>query len=612
VGQQDIRRHPDWLGNQYASGDRVVVQIQDPIRESQKSYYTRAKVSGRIRSGQYAPAKGWVFLTFSKQIATVPEWGDILLIVQPLEVLHRSGNPGAYDRNALALRRQIHHQTYLDQKAFHILYRKGPPWLGNLVARSREKLLQCLKQFIPGKKEAGLAEALLVGYKQDLDPETVSDYTSTGIVHVIAISGMHLGIIYLLLHTLLQTISGRGLGKGLKAVLVLLGIWSFSLLAGNGPSVLRSAIMYSSLIMGGTMKRNNDSLNALFASAFLLICIEPEMVYDAGFQLSYLAVLGLLLFHQRIRRLWIAPHQWIHQCWNLLSLSLAAQLFTFPVSLFHFHQFPTYFLPANLIAVPFTSLLLIGVLVLLCLCPFAPVAALLGKGLFYAIHSLNLCIHFFANLPRGTWQPLHLTVFQCILFYIVLLLPFFHLLAGTRKKIRIACALIFLIILLRIRSFFQAYIQKQLIIYDIPKSSRMEWHVGRTAYYWNSDTTRDVPSVNRILNSCRQQHRIQKVDRSSYNGAFPFINIGRFRLLHWDGSLNIKGPLDKKPVDLLLLSGRTQCDVATLAHTFLIRQVVIDRSVSRYRARRWTAAFEKEGIPCHNIVDKGAFVMKLP
>ncbi|MFM2145449.1 MAG: hypothetical protein RL732_285, partial [Bacteroidota bacterium] len=170
VGQQDIRRHPDWLGNQYASGDRVVVQIQDPIRESQKSYYTRGKVSGRIRSGQYAPATGWVLLTFSKQIATLPEWGDILLIVQPLEVLHRSGNPGAYDRNDLALRRQIHHQTYLDQKAFHILYRKGPPWLGYLVARSREKLLQCLKQFIPGKKEAGLAEALLVGYKQDLDP----------------------------------------------------------------------------------------------------------------------------------------------------------------------------------------------------------------------------------------------------------------------------------------------------------------------------------------------------------------------------------------------------------------------------------------------------------
>ena len=142
-------------------------------------------------------------------------------------------------------------------------------------------------------------------------PETVADYTSTGIVHVIAISGMHLGIIYLLLHALLQKLPARGLWKGLKASMVLMGIWGFSLLAGNGPSVLRSALMYSSLIIGGTMKRNNDSLNALLASAFLLICIEPEMVYDAGFQLSYLAVLGLLLFHQRIRRLWITPYQWI-------------------------------------------------------------------------------------------------------------------------------------------------------------------------------------------------------------------------------------------------------------------------------------------------------------
>ena len=237
-----------------------------------------------------------------------------------------------------------------------------------MLGKLRKKILGIIKKQIPSGSENSLLEALMVGYTDDLDPGLLKSYADSGVIHIIAISGLHLALIFHILQLVLKRTGQKKTGRWIKLAGILLVLWGYSFLSGSSPSVIRSAMMFSLVLFGRNIFREAVLYNILCASAFLLICFDPNWIWDTGFQLSYAAVLSLRLFSKPVKDLIPLQNKFLAALWDAGSVSIAAQILTTPVSIFYFHRFPSYFLIANLLAVPLSSAILVGGILLNLFC----------------------------------------------------------------------------------------------------------------------------------------------------------------------------------------------------------------------------------------------------
>ncbi|MEP6596385.1 MAG: ComEC/Rec2 family competence protein, partial [Ginsengibacter sp.] len=357
--QKDIRHQQDWFGNLYHDSGYLAVTINEPLLEKTKSYKAESIVNSVIENDSAKSCKGKLLLYFEKDTAVSNlKYGDKILISKKLQLIKNSGNPGAFNYQRYSAFQQIFHQIYLKKSDWILLGEKNVNAFNQFMYTTRDYILKILQKNIKGEHELGIAEALLIGYKADLDTDLVQAYSNTGVVHIIAISGLHLGLIYFMLLWIFNQIPFLKRSKILKAIFILLSLWLFALLTGASASVLRSAVMFSCIVAGESFGKKSSIYNSLAASAFLLLCYNPYFLWDVGFQLSYLAVVGIVIFQKHIYNWIYIKNKWIDKVWKLLAISLAAQVFTFPVCLYYFHQFPNLFLLSNLIAVPLSSLIL--------------------------------------------------------------------------------------------------------------------------------------------------------------------------------------------------------------------------------------------------------------
>jgi competence protein ComEC len=390
VWKQNILNAPTWFGHHYQYGHFVEVTIDEPLVEKTASYKAVAHVTALYYNKTKQETKGKLILYFKKDsLSPTAHYGSRLLLSSRLQALKNAGNPGSFDYKTYSLFHGITHQANISANDYVILPGSAANWFGQALYNIRAWVIDALRQFISGEKEKGLAEALLIGYRDDLDKNLVQAYSNTGVVHVIAISGLHLGIIYWLLLQLTYPLKRTTKLRWLRVFLVIGGLWLFSLLAGAGPSVLRSALMFSLVAVGEVAFRKTNIFNTLSFSAFVLLLLNPFLLWDVGFQLSYAAVLSIVLFFRPIQHLLHLPNKATNFVWTIAAVTTAAQILTLPISIYHFHQMPLLFLLANVVAVPVSTIILIGLLVL-CGLSFWPLAAgYIGVLLSAVIRFLN-------------------------------------------------------------------------------------------------------------------------------------------------------------------------------------------------------------------------------
>jgi competence protein ComEC len=376
--------------------------------------------------------------------------GAVLVFQKPLLPIENMGAFAGFDYKRYCERKHLHAQVFLRTGEYSWLGEEKNNLLKSGLNAWRKKLLGILKQYIPGKEENGLLEALMIGYTNDLDRELIQSYSNTGVVHIIAISGLHLTLIYQILQLLLQRIKGQKSGKWIKLGLLLGALWSFSLLSGASPSVIRSAVMFSFLLLGRNLSRTSVMYNTLASSAFLLLCFDPFWIWDTGFQLSYAAVFSLVIFVKPVQGLFPLKNKLLAALWNSAAVSLAAQILTTPMSVFYFHRFPNYFLFCNLLAVPLSSCILVGG-ILLCLFSFSPVLAqpiswLLSKGIGF----LNGFIQYIAHLPGAVTDQLRINFTQMIFLYILIGCGYHFFRTGGKRWLISAQVSVLIFLFLRI------------------------------------------------------------------------------------------------------------------------------------------------------------------
>ena len=343
---------PHWFVYRSKPGDSLLIRIDEDLQSKPKSFKTSASVLGVIHCNDTFPATGKLVLYLSKDLD--PEglsYGDLICFSHPLSPIRNSGNPGAFEYARYAAMQGVFHSVYLKQGQ----WRKTGLQQTSIIQRSINRLRKgagChAKSFGNDKPVLGIAEALLIGYKDHLDRDLVREYTQAGVVHIIAISGLHLGLIYWMITALLARIPLTRKRPVIQYILSFTALWLFTLVTGASASVLRSAVMFSCMLLGKALSKRSTILQALTASAFLLLAWNPYLLWDVGFQLSYLALTGIILLQNPSGDCCLSKKM-VAKSWEMMAVTLAAQIGTFPICLFYFHQFPTYFFLANLIAVP--------------------------------------------------------------------------------------------------------------------------------------------------------------------------------------------------------------------------------------------------------------------
>ena len=608
VWVQDVRNSKDWIGRAAPNDYFTEGIIDEPPVEKPNSYRAILRLCSQFDDQLKKNISGRVIIYFQKSFITKNlHYGSSILFHKKMQRIQGPENPNAFDYARYCLFQGLTHQVYLAEKDFVVLPHEEKQFLNAFVFHCRSAVVGILKKFIRNDHEAGLAEALLIGYKQDLDPGLVQSYANTGVVHVIAISGLHLGLVYGIVVMLTRPLKRKKF-RAIRFVLILASLWLFSLMAGAQPSVLRSAVMFSFIAAAEASGRHTNIYNNLALSAFVLLCIDPFWLWDAGFQLSYLAVLSIIIFYKPVYHWFVFKNRFPDIVWQLNAVTIAAQLLTLPVSIYHFHQVPVLFLFTNLVAVPLSSLVLIGEIILCVFAFLSPLAAFLGLLLNWMIWSMNAYIQKIDAIPFASWHGLSIGVMQTILLT-CFILAFCNWLLEKRKGylfFSLLCLLHFCAI--RTVSFIDALRQKKIIVFNIPKITAVDLVDGRKVIFAGDSTVSPHSMLYRFhIQPSRITGRIASFDTTGLN-EFRFFNKQvtildtTFRPLPVHVGLRI---------DLLILSRNAKINLAELIKTFVIHQVVIDSSVPDWKATAWKNVCDSLHVACYHVGEKGAFVLNL-
>ncbi|WP_276480287.1 ComEC/Rec2 family competence protein [Paraflavitalea pollutisoli] len=602
----------NWFGYHYQPGDTIMVRIAEPLTEKAKSYSTIATIEVVKGKQHLHRVKGRLVLYFDKQhLAAGIDYGTVLTFVKTPEPIGNPGNPNAFNYKQYCGFKGVFHQVYLREHNYFVAEKKQIFSVKKLLFDTRKKMLAILRETIPDKKQAGLAEALLIGYKNDLDKPLLQSYINTGLVHIIAISGMHLGLIYALLlffGSRLPSSWQRWAVPG--AILVIL--WCFVLLTGASPSALRSAIMFSTLLIGSRLPIHQSPTNALAVSAFLLLWYDPWLCFDVGFQLSYAAVLSILLFLRPITGLLDPTNKYLRQVWQLIALTLAAQILTLPISLYHFHQFPNLFLIANLVAVPLSGVILVGEVILCCVAWLPDLASWLGWLLSQMIAWLNRFVEMLDHIPFNTTDNIPFNLPQLLFFYTMIAGFVYWRYQQTGRPLLVSLSAVWAIVAINCFYAWQANRQQEMIIYNTPRMQALDFFAGRQYLFQGDSALRANTALTSFhLQPNRIEHRVKPVSTlPGIRQEGKLTQFGTHTILHIDTSFQatpFRG-YTRLPVTMLILTGNPSISIGQLANLFDCSHIIVDGTNSPWKTRTWQQDSRRLGIPCHAVATQGAFV----
>jgi competence protein ComEC len=545
--------------------------------------------------------------------------GDHILVKAYISKTQKALNPKAFDFSAYLHLQNIHYQTFINSESWTKTLEPISFSFKKMAVQIQGQCLAILKKHLSGKNEQAVASALILGYKSGLDNELKSAYADTGAMHVLAVSGLHTGFIYLLVQYLLKLIPLRSLRwKIIKTVIIILCLWAFAFITGLSPSVLRSATMFSFVTVGLAINRQSSIYNTLAASAFCLLLFNPLLLFAPGFQLSYLAVAGIVYFHPFVYRLIFIKHKIVDYLWKLVGVSIAAQLSTFPLSLYYFHKVPLYFWLSGLIVVPAAAIILPLGLLLFALDKVPFLGWVIGKLLNGIIWTMNSLIFFLQGLPGtfldGIWTgPL---VFLLICFAIVALI---FILEKKQAKWMIAgMSSLLLIAFNTIYSDWQSLGQKEVVIYYQKGETLIDLFDGKQSFTFctaKQDDSKIQYAVgnyrgykNILKNSFFPAYTAQvKSGHFMYqNGHFQFGDI-RFIVINDKTIL----PAKKQSCEFLILSDNPKCSLDDLQEAFDFEKIIIDGSNNRRAAMKWKEDCEERGVNCINIFETGAVIVPI-
>lgn len=424
----------------------------------------------------WQPATGKLLLYIAKKDFAPGRfhYGDKILVKGNPQEISPPANPDEFDfKRFFSFKNISHHQFVESRDVKFISSAKGRGFI-YYSHQVRSWAMEKISAYVQGHNERAITIALVLGVTDGIDNDLQNAYAASGAMHVLAVSGMHVGIIYAIILFLFKPLNRYSWSTWVTAIVSLVLLWGFAFVTGLSPSVLRAVTMFSFIALARPFGRQTNIYNTLAASVFFLLLYNPYLIMSVGFQLSYLAVLGIVCLQRPLYRLWEIENRVGDWFWQITCISLAAQAATFALALLYFHQFPTYFLFSNLLVIPLSTLVLVLGIFLLSVSFLSPLAIGIAVLLGWLVRALNWIVFKTEALPFSLINDIHITAFQCLLLssLIIGLILLFQFRSISWLYVSFGLTLLFAIV--QWRHFFNDVNQRQLIVYDIANHRALE------------------------------------------------------------------------------------------------------------------------------------------
>ncbi|WP_246386699.1 ComEC/Rec2 family competence protein [Rufibacter quisquiliarum] len=623
-----LKNRPETLPVAPEAVSHAQVTLVEGVAVKPNTVSTVGRLSAIKVNGKWEPAHGKVALFFARSPQTDSlRYGHQLLVKGSLAEPAPPANPFQFDNQQFLARKHIQWQVYVTPDRLLITGSDPPSALKALSYRLRRTMEEAFATYLPQKRELAIAQALVLGVKDNLDPSLRNTYSRTGTMHVLAVSGLHVGTFYALLFFLLKPLRTRRKGRVVVGLALILFLWFYAYLTGLAPSVLRAVTMFTIVEAGMLLNRKASVLNSLSVAAMVLLALEPNLLFDVGFQLSFSAVAGIVLLQPLLTRVWEPGNRVVRFFWQLGTVSVAAQVATAPLGFYYFHQFPLYFGVTNLFAVPLaTGALWVGIFLLL-LSPVPGLATWVAKVLQGILWLMNEGLHLVEQWPTAVLDGFVITPGQVLALYLLVLAVVLFILRRQLSWLTAATLCLAFLSGTELAEAHRLRRKKELVIHSVRKSSATSILQGRqvtfladSGFYAQPQNfayqvqplwwARDVREEVRFGPDFQKTGQKQQVP--------VHVTPPGNRLVVWQGKrllwLNKLPKALAQPVNVeaVVLQHNVWAPVEKLAAVMTTRVVVLDQTNSRNYVQRRRQELTEAGYRVHVLEQDGAWCIRLP
>lgn len=621
IGWSSIwRPHPDIQTTHFSRqhSQALIGYIDDEPKITKTTIRFPLKITQILKDGTVSVSVGNLlvnirFDTLSSGMISKFKYGNEFLIPSNYSLVHPPYNPNEFDYQSYLANRLIWHQISLTADDVIQSGSKRGSFLIRHALSFRQRMIEKLDRSFTDADALAIASALVLGYRNELDQEIINTFSATGTIHVLAVSGLHVGIIFLVFSTLFFWMR-KGSWKIVRVFLLIVLIWIYAFVTGLSPSVLRATIMISFGIVALTVARRNNIYNTISSSAFFLLLYNPNFITEVGFQLSYLAVLGIVYLYPKLNALAVIKNKMLSGLWSYAAISISAQLATFPLVLFYFHIFPVYFLPANiLIILPVTWLLYLGVLVLLI--PYGLIHSWFSWTLENLIVLMNKVLILFEQLPFATLKGIWITTWQYLLLYALLLGCIYFLFFKKKITVYFIAGCLLLLLFGRTLKIMKNQALNEIRIYNVYKSLAIGFFDQSGAFLFTDSLTESnsrfqysvKPDIE-VSGHLSQMKIINQGESFSGNNLLINNNIIQFN----NKSLLIYSEeqflVDSIMVDLIYIRNNARIELQQVRKSIQFKKIIVDASNSDWYIKEIEKEAEIISVPVYILKNNFAYV----
>jgi competence protein ComEC len=568
------------------------------IIHSMKSTVNYNRYEAELTQMDSVKTNGTIILNIKKSDSTCALTpGAVLALKQQLQPIRKKLNPGQFDYALHLAKKQIYHQLYITPEELIVLDNKYKllSFAGNIREFVRMKIEN--KGFT--KNELATINALLLGYRKDISKDMYADFAAAGVIHILAISGLHIGILLFFLNFLFHPITRFKNGRLFKSVLVIFTLWSFALLTGLSPSVVRSVTMFSFFAYAINRKKHTNTTHVLIVSMFFLLLFNPLFIFDVGFQLSYTAVFAIL---------WIQP--WLftrfqpklkvtRYLWSVLSVTIAAQLGLLPLSLYYFHQFPGLFFISNLVILPFLGFILGFGLLIIILSLVEWIPDLFIDSYAYILKFLHQFVSWIARQEAFIFRDIFFDAQMLFASYLLVLAFVLFIQKYSRKNIWVLTFAIIAFAGVTAWKHLTIKTKDTLIIFHQNRRTLIARHNAKTlTVYSDSD---NKPDTLYPIKNYRVEYPISKIKKVKLP---DFLSFYQEHIIILD---TLAGPIPENSA--LLLRNSPKINLERVITQYNPKLVIADGSNYRSFKARWKSTCRKLKLPFHDTSEKGAYIL---
>ena len=596
----DIRSDKAWFGNGIKENNAYLVRITDAPAEKENSWKVPVRLISVI-NGKVSTASGDAFIYLYKDRFPMRlRKGDTILVPGKWQPIRNAGNPFEFDYAGYCRRNGIYYQQSCSPNDIR-LYATREPGDASMASRAHDWCMAQLGKYITEPKTKGLIQAMLLGDEVNLDEDLRQSYSETGIIHIIAISGGNVTIFFLAISGALWWLRHKK-NLWVKYAIALPLVWFYVVMAGAPPSAVRAAIMFSLLAFSVILQKGYNGPNQLLATAFLLLCAKPMWLFSVGFQLSFVAVLSLILFYKPVYK-WLSPTNKIAKLlWGTVAASISAEILAAPLVVYYFHMFPLLFIVANALAYLFMGFVLFAGMAVILLSWFPAVAKLIGVCVVWTVTVFDKVVVWLQSLNPVSFHFLVLTGIELILVYLVIM--GFSLFFMRKQKAGLFTGMAAACILL-ISLSHEEWVglhQQKLIVYNTPKTNHIELITGRGYAVLSTDT-----ATKKTAYAVKPAHIGWRAWRqnSGETNEITYVHGKSFLILNKDVDTGAHFP-----VDYLVINYSGQPGVEQLKAVFSPSLIIAGNNLNEKQRKKFLKDGADAGIRIYAVAESGAFVLE--